>query len=98
MAEMKFEEGLKKLEKIVLDLEEGNIPLDEALEKYEEGIRLSKLCAKKLEMAKKKVEILLKSPDGSVEAKPFDDNEVAEKKPAQETKKKKAKNPDEGIF
>ena len=56
MAEMKFEEALKKLEKIVGDLENGDLPLDEALEKYEEGIRLSKACAKKLEVARKKVE------------------------------------------
>jgi len=73
MAEMKFEEGLKKLERIVADLENGDLSLDESLEKYEEGIRLSKMCAKKLEVAKKKVEILLKSEDGSVELKPFDE-------------------------
>ena len=73
MAEMKFEEALKKLEKIVEDLEDGNLTLDDSLEKYEEGIRLSKMCAKKLEAAKKKVEILLKSEDGSVELKPFDE-------------------------
>ena len=73
MAEIKFEEALKKLEKIVEDLEDGNFSLDDSLEKYEEGIRLSKMCAKKLEAAKKKVEILLKSEDGSVEFKPFDE-------------------------
>lgn len=73
MAEMKFEDGLKKLEKIVEDLEDGNLTLDDSLEKYEEGIRLAKMCAKKLEAAKKKVEILLKSEDGSVELKPFDE-------------------------
>lgn len=73
MAEMKFEEALKKLEKIVEDLEDGNLTLDDSLEKYEEGIKLSKMCAKKLEAAKKKVEILLKSEDGSVELKPFDE-------------------------
>jgi exodeoxyribonuclease VII small subunit len=89
MAEMKFEDGLKKLEKIVNDLEAGDIPLDEALEKYEEGIKLSRMCAKRLELAKKKVEILLKSEDGSVELKPFDEEE-AEEKPAQSSKKKKS--------
>ena len=73
MAEMKFEEALKKLEKIVEDLEGGNLPLDDSLDKYEEGIRLSKMCAKKLEVAKKKVEILLKSENGSVELRPFDE-------------------------
>jgi exodeoxyribonuclease VII small subunit len=79
MAEMKFEEALKKLEKIVDDLEDGNLSLDDALDKYEEGIKLSKLCAKKLEAAKKKVEILLKSEDGTFELKPFDETMAEEK-------------------
>ena len=87
--EMKFEDALKKLEKIVGDLENGNIPLDEALEKYEEGIRLSKVCAKKLEVAKKKVEILLKAEDGSLELKPFDEKSVDEEGDAKDIKKKR---------
>jgi exodeoxyribonuclease VII small subunit len=86
--EMKFEEALKKLEKIVEDLENGNIPLEAALEKYTEGVELSKLCSKKLEAARKKVEILLKSDGGAVELKPFDESEAEEEKP--ETKRKKA--------
>jgi len=94
MSEMKFEEALKKLEKIVGDLEDGNLSLDDALDKYEEGIKLSKLCAKKLEIAKKKVEILLKSEDGTFETKPFDENIAEEKGPVASsqgsgTKKKK---------
>ena len=87
--EMKFEDALKKLEKIVGDLENGNISLDEALEKYEEGIRLSKVCAKKLEVAKKKVEILLKAEDGSLELKPFDEKSVDEEEDAKDVKKKR---------
>ena len=59
MAEMKFEEALKRLEKIVEELEDGSLSLDDSLDKYEEGIKLSKACAKKLEVARKKVEILL---------------------------------------
>ena len=94
MAEMKFEEALKKLEKIVNDLENGNLSLDDALEKYEEGIRLSKICAKKLEVARKKVEILLKSEDGSVELKEFDEKMADEDEKPQETKKKKPKTED----
>ncbi len=97
MAEMKFEEALKKLEKIVDELEGGDLSLDESLDRYEEGIRLSKLCAKRLEVAKKKVEILLKSEDGSVELKPFDEKAAEEEKaPQQETKKKRGK--EEGLF
>lgn len=79
MVEMKFEEALKKLEKIVEVLEGGSLSLDDALDKYEEGVKLSKLCAKKLEAAKKKVEILLKSEDGTVDLKPFDEAAAEEK-------------------
>jgi exodeoxyribonuclease VII small subunit len=98
MAEMKFEDALKKLEKIVEDLENGELALDEALEKYQEGIRLSKMCAKKLEVAKKKVEILLKSEDGAVDLKAFDENMAEEeaRPQGQDTKKRKTK--DEGMF
>ena len=89
MGEMKFEEALKKLEKIVDDLERGDLSLDEALEKYEEGIRLSKLCAKRLEAAKKKVEILVKSEDGSIELKPFDEEALeGDEEPPQKKKRK----------
>lgn len=91
-SEMKFEDALKKLEKIVSDLEDGDLPLDEALERYEEGIKLSKACAKKLELAKKKVEILLKNDDGSVELKEFDERTAEEsERPHVETKKRKSK-------
>lgn len=88
-AEIKFEDALKKLEKIVSDLENGNIPLEEALEKYQEGMRLSGVCQKKLEAAKKKVEILLKAEDGSVELKPFDEKSVDEEEEAKDAKKKR---------
>lgn len=90
-AEMKFEEALKKLQKIVQDLEDGDIPLEEALERYEEGIRLSKTCAKKLESAKKKVEILLKNEDGSFELKDFDESSAGEDESADPPKKKRAR-------
>jgi exodeoxyribonuclease VII small subunit len=87
--DMKFEEALKKLEKIVGDLENGNIPLEEALEKYQEGIRLSGVCQKKLEAAKKKVEILLKAEDGSLELKPFDEKSVDDEEDTKDRKTKK---------
>lgn len=80
MVEIKFEDALEKLEKIVGLLEDGSLSLDDALGKYEEGIKLSKLCARRLELAKKKVEILMKSEDGSVELKPFDESHTIEEK------------------
>lgn len=98
MAEIKFEDALKKLEKIVEDLEGGSLSLDESLAKYEEGIKLSKECSKKLEVARKKVEILLKSEDGSVELRPFDEKAAEEEaKPGAAQKKRKQK-AEEGLF
>ena len=71
MAEMKFEEALKKLEKIVADLESGELSLDDSLKKYEEGVKLSRFCHKTLQAAQKKVQILTKKDEGW-ETKPFE--------------------------
>ncbi|MBL7158202.1 MAG: exodeoxyribonuclease VII small subunit [Candidatus Omnitrophica bacterium] len=69
---VKFEDALKKLEKIVEALETGELSLDASLEKYEEGIKLVRLCQKKLEEAKKKIEILVKTKDGRFKLESFD--------------------------
>jgi exodeoxyribonuclease VII small subunit len=53
-------------------LEEGEIPLEESLKLFEEGIRLSRFCNQKLDEAEKKVEILLKGKNGMMKAHPFD--------------------------
>jgi len=71
MAKERFEDALNKLEKIVSQLEEGDIPLEESLKLFEEGIRLSRICNQKLDEAEKKVEILIKGEDGTLKAKPF---------------------------
>jgi exodeoxyribonuclease VII small subunit len=73
MAEMKFEDALKKLEKIVDDLEAGDLTLDEALKKYQDGIELSRVCAQRLEQAKKKIDMLAKNKKGEFEIKPLDE-------------------------
>ena len=70
MAEMKFEEALKKLEKIVEELEAGKLALDDSLKKYEEGVKLSRFCHKALQAAQKKVQVLAKKGEGW-ETKPF---------------------------
>jgi exodeoxyribonuclease VII small subunit len=57
--EISFEEALKRLEEIVSSLENGQLSLDESLSVFEEGIRLSKLCNKKLVETKQKVEKLM---------------------------------------
>ncbi len=71
MAEMKFEDSLKKLEKIIEELEAGDLSLDEALKRYQEGIELSKACSQKLESAKKKIDLLVKNKKGEFELRPF---------------------------
>lgn len=75
MAEVKFEEALKKLEKIVEALENGELSLDEALKKYQEGIELSRMCSQRLETAKKKIDALVKNKAGEFELKPFESEE-----------------------
>jgi exodeoxyribonuclease VII small subunit len=73
---MKFEEALKRLEKIVEDLEKGDLSLDEALKKYQEGIELSRLCSQRLDSVKKKIDILSKNKKGEFELKPWDESKV----------------------
>jgi len=74
MAEVKFEQALEKLEEIVAGLEDGDLSLDESLAKYEEGVRLIRLCQKKLGEAKKKIEILVKTKDGKIKTESFKEN------------------------
>jgi len=57
---LKFEEMIKKLEAIVDELESGEMPLEESLKKYEEGVKLLSLCRKRLDETKRKVELLVK--------------------------------------
>ncbi|MDD5156153.1 MAG: exodeoxyribonuclease VII small subunit [Candidatus Omnitrophica bacterium] len=78
MAELKFEEALKKLEKIVEDLEKGDLSLDDALKKYQEGIELSRLCSQRLENAKKKIDVLVKNKKGEFELKSLDETKIEE--------------------
>ncbi len=96
--EIKFEDALKKLEDLVEELEKGDLSLDDSLAKYEEGIKLSVICTKKLESAKKKIEILVKTGEGKVTLKSFDESGldgVAIKKG--KTKRSK-KNEEETLF
>ena len=75
MAKMTFEESMKQLEKIVEELESGDLPLDKALKKFEEGVRLSKFCSDKLEETEKKITLLLKDPEGNICETPFNPSE-----------------------
>ncbi|MCK4521938.1 MAG: exodeoxyribonuclease VII small subunit [Nanoarchaeota archaeon] len=65
-----FEKNLKKIEETVGSLEGGDLPLKETLEKFEEGIKLSKLCTEELEKAQQKIEKITEK-DGKVISEPF---------------------------
>ncbi|MGA9565789.1 MAG: exodeoxyribonuclease VII small subunit [Candidatus Korobacteraceae bacterium] len=67
----KFEESLQRLETIVGELEKGDVPLDRALELFDEGMKLSGSCRKELEEAEGKVEILLKR-NGKLQPEAFE--------------------------
>lgn len=74
MEEVKFEEALKQLEVIVSRLELGDLPLEEALSIFEEGVRLTKLCSQRLNEAERRVNILVRNADSAasgLEERPF---------------------------
>lgn len=68
----KFEEVLGNLEEIVSELQSGEVGLDDAIERYEKGVKAVRTCHEILKEAEKKIEILMKSSDGSLKAKPFE--------------------------
>ena len=72
--ELSFEQGLAELEQVVQQLEDGDLPLDEALKRFEKGVELSESCRKQLEAAETRVEILLKK-NNKVQPEPFDPEE-----------------------
>ena len=64
MAKKTFELAMKQLEKVVQELESGDLPLEKAIKKFEEGIQLSKYCSEKLDESEKKITILMQDSDG----------------------------------
>ena len=66
-----FEEKIKELEKIITELENGNLNLDDSVLKFEEGMKISKQCSKMLENAEKKITILL-NDNGELKEEKFE--------------------------
>ena len=83
-----FENALENLEKIVEAMESGELTLDQALKKYEEGVGLVRACQSKLTETEKKIEILTKALDGSLKKESFDPDEAP--RGVSKSKKKKA--------
>lgn len=61
---MTYEQALKQLEQIVAEIESGDLPLEKAFERFEEGMRLSKFCTEKLDQTEQKVTQLIQSGSG----------------------------------
>ena len=66
MSEVKFEKAMTRLEKIVDELERGDLDIDKSLEIFEEGIKMSRICSKKLNEAEAKIEKLTKGKKGEL--------------------------------
>ena len=66
-----FEEQIEELEKIINELENGNLNLDQSVEKFEEGMKISKECNKMLESEEKRITILLNNQDDEVKEEDF---------------------------
>ncbi len=67
-----FEASLESLEKIVQQLENGDLPLEKSLELFEDGIRLSRQCQERLNQAERRIETLLRDNQGRPVASPFE--------------------------
>jgi exodeoxyribonuclease VII small subunit len=78
MAKKTFEQSMKQLEQIIQELESGDLPLEKAIKKFEEGIQLSRSCSKMLDETEKKVSILLEDTEGNIKETPFPSEGEAE--------------------
>jgi len=72
MKDQSFEKSMKQLEEIVHDLEDGELPLEKAIKKFEEGMKLSKICSDKLDAVERKISIIMKDTDGRPMEKDFE--------------------------
>ena len=68
--ELNFEEAMNQLEDIVSELEDGDVPLEKAIELFQQGMKLSQLCGQKLEQVERKIEMIVEE-GGELRKKPF---------------------------
>ena len=73
LGKKKFEEALEELEKVVEQLESGELSLEGSLAAFEEGVRLVKYCNQKLTEVERKIELLVKDKEGKLQLKPLAD-------------------------
>jgi exodeoxyribonuclease VII small subunit len=73
-----FEASLEALERIVQQLEDGDLPLEKSLELFEQGIRLSRECQERLSQAERRIEVLLRDNQGRPVTAPFSEAKATE--------------------
>ena len=78
MSKLSFEKSLERLESIVEEMESGQLSLENAMKKFEEGVKLSQLCTQKLNETEKKITLLMEQSDGSLIEKPFSETDQDE--------------------
>jgi exodeoxyribonuclease VII small subunit len=74
-AKLSFEKAMNQLEQIVQELESEELPLEKAIKKFEEGIKLSKFCNLKLEESEKRVTMLMEEQDGQLKQADWEDSD-----------------------
>ena len=67
-----FETSLEDLERIVRELERGDLPLEKSLELFEQGVKLSRACQERLNEAERRIEILTRDSQGRASVSPFE--------------------------
>ena len=67
-----FESSLEELERIVRELEQGELTLEKSLELFEHGVKLSRECQERLSQAERRIEILMRDNQGRANVRPFD--------------------------
>jgi len=90
-----FEQYLEQLQALADDLEAGDLPLEEALKKYEEAIKAFRLCQQMLKKAEERIEILLRNAEGELEAQPFKPGAEAPETPSE---KSEPEDPNDELF
>jgi len=71
-AKKTFEKSMEQLETIIKELEGGDLPLEKAIERFEEGIKLSKFCSDKLDETEKRISVLMQEIDGRLQEVPYE--------------------------
>jgi exodeoxyribonuclease VII small subunit len=74
VAKKTFESAIEQLDKIVEELETGDISLEQAIKKFEEGIKLSQLCSRRLDETEEKMSMLIKTAEGQLSTIPYNNS------------------------